>query len=175
MAFLDKLGNIAKTATDKTGDFIRTASDRTSDMLEINKIKSKISGVERSIADEKFKLGDYIYAQSRQGLQLDEQAGGICAAIQSAEGEIAAMQAQIEAIQAENEAERSQPAPAQEQVCASCGAKLAEGQKFCPSCGTPAPAPAPEPAPVRGAFCPACGVELAPGVKFCGVCGAKIG
>ena len=76
--------------------------------------------------------------------------------------------------------------------CASCGATLRPGAKFCEQCGAEAPKPEPEPVcpacgePVRpdskfcdncGASltlkCAECGAELQPGVKFCPECGAK--
>lgn len=57
-------------------------------------------------------------------------------------------------------------------VCANCGAALAEGQAFCSTCGTPraaAPAEAPR------AFCSHCGNELVAGQAFCSKCGAPVG
>jgi len=48
-------------------------------------------------------------------------------------------------------------------TCASCGAALVAGAKFCPDCGTKV-----------HATCAACGVKLAPGAKFCAECGAKV-
>ena len=44
--------------------------------------------------------------------------------------------------------------------CASCGAELSNGAKFCAECGTPV-----------SAACRSCGTELAPGQKFCPECG----
>ena len=52
--------------------------------------------------------------------------------------------------------------------CSKCGAELADGQAFCPKCGTP-----------RGAIakktCGKCGAELAEGQEFCSKCGQKVG
>ena len=55
------------------------------------------------------------------------------------------------------------PAPAS---CSKCNAEVAPGVKFCSSCGNPMTA-----AP---ASCPSCKAELAPGAKFCGSCGHKM-
>lgn len=52
--------------------------------------------------------------------------------------------------------------------CPSCQAKLAAGQKFCPSCGTPNPA-----AQTQERFCTGCGTGLKPDQKFCANCGTK--
>jgi membrane protease subunit (stomatin/prohibitin family) len=50
-------------------------------------------------------------------------------------------------------------------ACPKCQAQVAEGAKFCSSCGTPMPAPA---------ACAKCNTPLAPGAKFCGNCGAPV-
>ncbi|MDO7854760.1 zinc ribbon domain-containing protein [Hymenobacter convexus] len=52
--------------------------------------------------------------------------------------------------------------------CPNCQAKLAAGQKFCPSCGTPNPAAQPQ-----ERHCTGCGAKLKPEQKFCAECGTK--
>ncbi len=47
--------------------------------------------------------------------------------------------------------------------CASCGAELIAGKRFCPACGAGTP--------VR---CPTCGVTVEPGYRFCPDCGARL-
>ena len=49
-------------------------------------------------------------------------------------------------------------------ACASCGAQIAAGAKFCPECGAKQAA---------SAFCTSCGKEIPAGTKFCPECGAK--
>ena len=49
-------------------------------------------------------------------------------------------------------------------ACASCGAQIAAGAKFCPECGAKQTA---------SAFCTSCGKEIPAGTKFCPECGAK--
>jgi uncharacterized OB-fold protein len=49
--------------------------------------------------------------------------------------------------------------------CANCGAKMAGGAKFCPSCGTPAKAAAPAAKP---------GVEKVGNIRKCPSCGAEV-
>ncbi len=64
------------------------------------------------------------------------------------------------------------------ETCSQCGAKLAEGAKFCTKCGTPVqPAASVEvkpPAEVRINRCPKCGAEAKGGGKFCTKCGAPL-
>ena len=58
------------------------------------------------------------------------------------------------------------PEPAAQDHCASCGAALPEGAKFCPGCGKPA---------VKRGVCPVCGaVPAAENAKFCAECGAPL-
>ncbi len=52
--------------------------------------------------------------------------------------------------------------------CPNCQTRLAAGQKFCPSCGTPNPA-----AHTQERFCTGCGTALKPDQKFCADCGTK--
>lgn len=51
-------------------------------------------------------------------------------------------------------------------TCSKCGAELAEGQDFCPKCGTPRK---------KKNVCGKCGAELQEGQEFCPKCGQKIG
>ena len=55
-------------------------------------------------------------------------------------------------------------------VCPSCHSQVAQGSKFCPSCG----ATMASPAAAAGSNCPKCGKPVAAGAKFCPECGQKI-
>ena len=63
-----------------------------------------------------------------------------------------------------------------EKTCPNCGAPLADGVKFCGSCGSPVPAQEVrqelDQQPLKK--CPNCGSEYQEGTKFCGSCGAKL-
>lgn len=54
------------------------------------------------------------------------------------------------------------------QKCSKCGTELAEGQDFCPKCGTPKGG-------VKKNVCGKCGNELAEGQDFCPKCGQRAG
>lgn len=60
----------------------------------------------------------------------------------------------------------SEPETKVGEVCTNCGAPLAEGQEFCPKCGTPRK---------KKPVCGKCGAELAEGQGFCPKCGQKVG
>lgn len=52
-------------------------------------------------------------------------------------------------------------------ACASCGAGLSAGDRFCAACGTAVPE--------RPRHCTQCGAELSAGARFCAACGAATG
>jgi predicted RNA-binding Zn-ribbon protein involved in translation (DUF1610 family) len=64
-----------------------------------------------------------------------------------------------------------QPAPVI--ICASCGAQIPTGSKFCLSCGKPV-GPAVQQQPHGAAFCPNCGEAQLPNARFCQKCGVKL-
>ena len=51
--------------------------------------------------------------------------------------------------------------------CSNCKAKVSNGTKFCPECGTKIEI-------VKNKFCPECGAAVKAGVKFCSECGYKL-
>src|SRR5579871_6506981 len=55
-------------------------------------------------------------------------------------------------------------------TCHRCGAPIAQGQRFCNSCG----AQQNQPAAVTPKFCVSCGHPLTPGSAFCNNCGAAV-
>ena len=57
--------------------------------------------------------------------------------------------------------------------CPSCGTPLQPHHKFCPNCGTAAPAPPPPTAQSSTKFCISCGAKIPTTATFCGSCGAK--
>ena len=77
MAFLDKLGELARTAADKANDG-----------LEINRINSDIVIQKGNINEYQRELGMYYWAKFVMGDQLDEEATAICDKIVKAQDRI---------------------------------------------------------------------------------------
>lgn len=134
MAFLDKLGSFAKSATDKAGETI-----------EVTRINALILAKRKQISDLKSNLGEHIWQCYLSSSPMnDEGANNLCKQIEACEHEIAVYQEQIQGIR-EKEAEpdvevvaEATPEPAPEPVpgtCPSCGAIPPEKAVFCSICG----------------------------------------
>ena len=196
MAFLDKIGGIAKNLGDKANSAIETT-----------KLNSKINTERASITECMRKIGEYYYGKYQAGDPGDPGVAELLATIDSHNQAIAEAQAEIARIQAESAA----PPPAAQGgayapppieggvVCPSCGLVNPPGTRFCSGCGTkieppapPEPVAAPEPmappepvaayeAPVvpevsavpETRVCPGCGAQVALTAKFCGDCGYR--
>lgn len=163
MAFLDKLGNLAKNAADKTND-----------MMEISKLNSKIGECRKNIAARKSELGEHYWKKYESGEVLDAEAMELCAAIKAENQAIEELSHEIQRIKAAPPAQTSTADTGIAVIsCASCGASVSAGTKFCPECGAPA-APLQEASMPEGLPCPSCGQLVSAGKKFCPECGAPV-
>jgi membrane protease subunit (stomatin/prohibitin family) len=164
MAFLNKLGDIA-----------RNIGDKATDTIEITKLNSKINGEKTAIADCIKQIGEYYYQKHQAGGPDDSEVAELCAAIDGHNQTIADTQAEIARIKAENVAQAqtsaspAEPAAAAaaEVTCAACGKLNTPGTKFCCECGGKLETP------TAPAFCPGCGVPVPAGARFCGECGHR--
>lgn len=136
MAFLDKLGEFAKSAAEKANDG-----------LEINRINSDIVMQEGNITAYQRALGLYYWEKFLAGETLEPKPMEICEKIIVAQDTIQSYKAEIEKIKADREAEKAermqqkkaeQLAKEQEtDFCSHCGAVLEKEQSFCTNCGNP--------------------------------------
>ena len=124
MAFFDKLNQVAKNI-----------GDRTTDAIETTKLNSKIAAEKLAANEELLKIGQRYYDLYLAG-QADEAILEYCQAAKSHLDTADQMQAEIDRIKAENEAQKhASAAPSGGITCPSCGASLPAGTKFCNSCG----------------------------------------
>ncbi|MDR1605448.1 MAG: hypothetical protein LBS10_11805 [Gracilibacteraceae bacterium] len=94
MAFMDKLGEIAKTAGEKAGDLAKSATEKAGDLAETAKLNSQISGQRKKIAEIKEELAEHYWRRFKSGEELgDEQAISLCKLIALSEDEITALEA----------------------------------------------------------------------------------
>lgn len=167
MAFLDKLGDIAKNLGEMTNEAIETT-----------KLNSKVSAERTAVGEVMKKIGEYYYEKYSSGAEVDEEVTQLCITIDEYNRNIAAAQAEIERIKAENEAAKKasvvegsavvmESTETDSVICDSCGARNSAGVKFCQECGSKLEAK-------QKRLCPSCGAEVADGIKFCGECGTRM-
>ena len=92
--FLNKVGKTASAAANKAGS-------KASEMIEVGKVKNKISSQKQTINEAKRKIADYCYDQFKAGNIDDENIKTFCEAIQDCEKIIADLESEIETIKAE--------------------------------------------------------------------------
>ena len=158
MAFLDKIGGLAKNIGDKA-----------SDTIETTKLNAKINSEKSAINDCFKQIGEIFYQKYAETKQCDPDIAELCASIDERNQNIATAQNEIEKLKKSDEASAfSTPASDSTEgiACVECGATNLPGTKFCSECGNKLDTPS-----VKG--CPDCGAELPVGAKFCGECGYK--
>lgn len=123
--FLNKLGEMAKTAADKTGD-----------MIEIGKLSAEISSEENGIANLKGKIGDFYWQKYLSAKTAEAEILEWCEAIQAAQERIAATQAEIQLLKGQKTV-NAPPVSPQNAIskCPNCGTENGVGTKFCSQCG----------------------------------------
>lgn len=154
MAFLDKLGEVAKNMTEKAGD-----------SLEINRLNGEISIEKGNIQCYHRELGEYYWSKYAVGVKLDEEAMLICDKVIVSQERIRALGEEIEQVKKNREAavaERTEakqraeettaenttaeavepedterPTEAAPLFCTNCGGAIKPEQRFCMFCGRP--------------------------------------
>ena len=69
--FFNKAGEVAKNTASR-------AADKAGDMVEIGKLKSKISSAKSEISATEKKIGKYYYEQYKDGVAVDAAVGAMC-------------------------------------------------------------------------------------------------
>mgnify|MGYP002546523571 FL=1 len=138
MAFLDKLGSLAKNFGDKTNEAIA-----------MSKLNGKITSEKALAETELRKIGEYYYGQFLSGGQIEPEILEACQSAKAHYDEAAHAQLEIDRIRAAEAAQAVTTASAGP-VCPSCGTENTAGTKFCRQCGTKLVAESP-------AVCPQCG------------------
>jgi len=120
MAFLDKVGNLAKSATDKAGE-----------MVEVTKLNTKINECKGKITASKTQIGEYYWTKYESGETLDDGVMEICAQIKAENDAIDQLNSEIQKIKGSS----GGAGPAGQTFCTSCGTAVPSGKNFCSGCG----------------------------------------
>jgi len=122
MAFLNKVGNLAKSATDKAGE-----------MVEVTKLNTKINESKGKITTSKTQIGEYYWKKYESGEGLDDEVMEICASIKAENDTIDQLNNEIQRIKGSTGG--AGQASGSGTFCTSCGAAVPSGKNFCAGCG----------------------------------------
>lgn len=89
--FFSKAGKVAKDTASK-------AADKAGDMVEIGKLKTKISAAKSEISTQKKKIGDYYFEQYMEGAAVDGAVGSMCEAIKEKLDQIEELEKKIQEV-----------------------------------------------------------------------------
>ncbi len=189
MAFLEKLNKLAKNIEDKTGD-----------AMELSALNGKIVTAEHAFNQDIIKIGQFYYEFFLAGGTVEPNILAVAQSAKAHTEEAAAAKAEIERINAENEAEKAAAKAEREAARAAKAERIArkEAEKAAGIKEEPVipdeeiveeqvtetipevtEEPVQEiitaqPAENTQSICPSCGATVEPGAKFCGECGHKM-
>ena len=115
MAFFDGLGKKFTETVDVVGK-------KTSDMVEIQKLRSQISSLEKNIDKNYVELGKLMFEKYQNGEDLSDEAKAYCEEITGSAVLIEEYKAEIADIKGLR-------------ICPGCGEAAANDVVFCPKCG----------------------------------------
>lgn len=89
--FFNKAGKVAKDTASK-------AADKAGDMVEIGKLKAKISAAKSDVSAKKKKIGEYYFEQYMGGAAVDGAVGSMCEEIKGKLEEIEELEKKIQEV-----------------------------------------------------------------------------
>ena len=124
--FIENFGKVvlekAEVVTKKTGEVVEVVAQKAEKTVEVQKIKGKISNMER-INDKDYKrIGKMVCQKFKKGDESMAVFAEICEAIAQREEDILALKKEIADIKGM-------------ELCPKCSAYVDANAKFCPNCG----------------------------------------
>jgi len=172
-----------KKITDTVSKGVTTATEKAQQTVEITKLNNQISGKRKDIDKLFASIGEAVYDAylAKEMFAAEAKVLPKCEEISAIHDEIAALNARIKTIRNEKD-------------CDSCGKRVSEDTRFCPSCGHAFPAPVVEKEPIQvephvpeeaenlaveeesqradhRQVCNSCGTPLYADSHFCPACG----
>lgn len=143
---------------DSLNDAFNKGVSGTERMLEIGKLKTRISTLDKTRTELLTALGAVAYEQYRTSSGSVEAFTALGERIRAVELDMAQAHSRLEELETSAEAATS--------ACPSCAHPNPLAARFCVKCGTPMAEQAPKSA------CASCGAQLPDGSRFCVRCGA---
>lgn len=145
---------------DSLNDAFNKGVSGTERLLEVGKLKNRISILGKSRIELLAQLGAVAYEQFRAGTGSIEAFTALGERIRAVEIDIAQAQGRLDSLEAAEDAATVR--------CVECGNMNALAARFCVKCGSELHAAPPTP------FCPSCGGGIPEGGKFCVRCGSPV-
>ena len=117
---------------DGIGMGINTASTRSKEALDTLKLKGQLSTLQAQKKDALEELGNVVFMLYQRGASDEVRIRGKCDSVAEIAKQISTKEDEIRTVHAIAEENLGRPRPVS--VCA-CGADIAQGVKFCVSCG----------------------------------------
>lgn len=124
----EKIGMTAEMVNSKAGEVVELVGTKAGEAVELQKLKNQIRILEKSNEADLADLGRLVYEKFKAGEVLDDEAVGLCEAVQSREASIEEYQQKVSDVKGDV-------------LCERCGKVLAKGMSYCPYCGEKAPEP----------------------------------
>ncbi len=153
--FFDNIANSVSQVAREASDKMKSSGDK-------RRVRKDITAMENELRSLFQSIGQQYYDTT--AANPDPEYADLFSEIQRLKDALAAKQRELDAIDGNT-------------TCPNCGKQLSKDARFCSSCGTQLPEPAPAPAPVeekRPTVCPNCGSTLAADAMFCAICGTKV-
>ncbi len=132
---------------DKIKQGVSDTSAKAKTAMEVQRLKSQMSGKQKDINGKYFEIGKLTYQAVKGGdfSPVQSQIEGFCNEVTALQGEIDQIQDKIRELEQEGEsgnaaasvpgAPPAQTAPLAAKTC-TCGTEIPQDAKFCPECGT---------------------------------------
>ncbi len=145
---------------DKLNETFNKGVSETERMLEIGKLKTRISTLGKNRNELLTALGAVAYDQFRRGVDDPAAFAELGEKVRAVELDIAQTQARLGELESSQDAGRV--------ACGSCGTANAYGAAFCVKCG------AAMPRVEAKVLCASCGAPMPSDGKFCARCGTPV-
>lgn len=120
--FLGKLTQKANEVGDQLSKKTEELGKKTEEVVEIQKLKSQVRGLERENVLSQTRIGEVIYGMYENGELLNTEVTEICKEVEARNEDIKGLEAQVNILKGHK-------------ACGSCGEDVDYSTPFCEQCG----------------------------------------
>lgn len=120
--FMDNLGEKVNDVVKTIGEKTEKLSSKTQDIVEVQKLKAQIRGLEQNNEVDLCDIGEVIYAKYKDGVEVDKDVVVLCEEIKQRMETIAGLEKEVIDLKGQ-------------EACEGCGKPVDKTAAFCSSCG----------------------------------------